>query len=90
MYVPKAKRLYGYYVLPILHGDRLVGRVAPRLDRRTGVLALEGVYAESDAGAELAPAVSDAITRLAAFIGARSITVSGPVSEQWVDHLSVQ
>ncbi|QRP47670.1 DNA glycosylase AlkZ-like family protein [Amycolatopsis sp. FDAARGOS 1241] len=34
MYVPRANRQYGYYVLPILHGDRLIGRVAPRLNRQ--------------------------------------------------------
>ncbi|MEU0240710.1 crosslink repair DNA glycosylase YcaQ family protein [Nocardiopsis sp. NPDC006198] len=49
MYVPKARREFGYYVLPVLHGDRLVGRIAPRFDRRRGVLDLENVYAEPGA-----------------------------------------
>ena len=36
MFVPKAKREYGYYVLPLLVGDQLVGRAEPRFDRKTG------------------------------------------------------
>ena len=36
MFVPKAKREYGYYVLPILRGDRLIGRIEPVLDRGPG------------------------------------------------------
>src|SRR5206468_5294542 len=46
MYVPKAKREYGYYVLPILRGDRLVGRIEPVLDRKASVLRVNGVWWE--------------------------------------------
>jgi uncharacterized protein len=46
MYVPKAKREYGYYVLPILKGDRVVGRIEPRHDRKAGTLEVLGTWWE--------------------------------------------
>jgi uncharacterized protein len=46
MYVPAAKREYGYYVLAILHGDRLVGRIEPVFDRKTRELGVKGVWWE--------------------------------------------
>lgn len=46
MYVPKAKREYGYYVLPILRGDRVVGRIDPVWDRKAGKLEINGVWWE--------------------------------------------
>ena len=49
MYVPPAKREYGYYVLPILLGDRLVGRIEPVFDRKAGVLRVNGVWWEDGA-----------------------------------------
>jgi hypothetical protein len=47
MYVPKAKREYGYYVLPLLVGDRVVGRAEPRFDRKTGTLELLGAWGDT-------------------------------------------
>jgi uncharacterized protein YcaQ len=46
MYVPKAKREYGYYVLPILRGDRVIGRIEPLHDRKSGELRVLGTWWE--------------------------------------------
>ena len=70
MYVPKAKREYGYYVLPILRGDRLIGRIDPALDRKTGVLKVNSVHWE--AGVKPV-SLQKPLRSLASFIGAGSI-----------------
>jgi pimeloyl-ACP methyl ester carboxylesterase len=49
IYVPKEKRRWGYYVLPILHGDRLIGRIDPAVDRARGVLQVHAIHVEPDA-----------------------------------------
>lgn len=46
VYTPEHKRRWGYYVLPILFGDRLVGRFEPRIDRGTGALRILGLWWE--------------------------------------------
>jgi uncharacterized protein len=66
MYVPKAKREYGYYVLPVLRGDRIVGRAEPVADRKEGVLRLLGAWPEDGASLDGLDAVLD---DLAAWLG---------------------
>jgi uncharacterized protein YcaQ len=85
IYVPKEKRQYGYYVLPILHGDRLIGRIDPQMDRRSGRLTINALYAEPDApqDAEASRAVAQAIEELACWLGAREIVYAGRVVEGW-------
>jgi uncharacterized protein YcaQ len=70
MYVPKLKREYGYYVLPILRGDRLIGRIDPVLDRKTGVLKVNSVHWEDGAKPV---SLQKPLRSLATFIGAGSI-----------------
>jgi uncharacterized protein len=73
IYVPVAKREFGYYVLPILHRDRLVGRVDPLFDRRTGVLRMNEVYAEKDAPKDAGAPIANAIQELARWLGASEV-----------------
>jgi len=70
MYVPKAKREYGYYVLPILHGERLVGRIEPVFDRRERVLRVQGLWWEP--GAKPLP-LDEPLASLGRFLGAERI-----------------
>ena len=46
IYIPKEKRVYGYYHLPVLYGDRLVARLDPKMDRQNNVLIIRGYWLE--------------------------------------------
>ncbi len=85
IYVPKEERKYGYYVLPILHGDTLIGRVDPTMDRKRKVLTVNAVHAEPNAPMteEVGQAVAGAIEELGKFLGAKQIEYAGRVPEAW-------
>ncbi len=74
-FVPKARRRYGYYVLPILEGDRLTGRASMKFHRSTGELAIEGLWWEPGIveGKRRRAALDAALARLGRFLGATSL-----------------
>jgi hypothetical protein len=70
VYKPASQRRWGYYTMPILYGDRLVGRLNPKLDRRAGVLAIDGFWLEDAALAQdeaFAAALARGLARFARF-----------------------
>ena len=46
LYVPAPKRIYGYYLMPILRHDRLIGRIDPKLERKSGLLRIKALHLE--------------------------------------------
>jgi len=80
IYVPPAQRRWGYYVLPILHRERLVARADMALDREAGVLRVHALYREPDVRRTpaLDRAVARALDRLAAWRGAGGVRVGEP------------
>ena len=71
IYTPVVKRKYGYYVLPMLWGDRLIGRIEPKADRKAKILTVQNVWLEPGVRRtkKLSGQIDRAVQRLAKFNG---------------------
>jgi uncharacterized protein YcaQ len=87
MYVPQAKREFGYYVLPILRTERLIGRIEPVFDRKTRVLNVIGLWAEPDAPAAAGADIGVALRDLAGWLGAAKIGLGSRIPRAWAKAL---
>ncbi|HEX6870422.1 MAG TPA: crosslink repair DNA glycosylase YcaQ family protein [Micromonosporaceae bacterium] len=77
MYKPKAKRRWGYFALPILHQDRLVGKVDATAERKAGMLRVDAIHEDMPFTRTVFNAVYDELTELAPWLG---LALGGPAA----------
>ncbi|GAA2120746.1 DNA glycosylase AlkZ-like family protein [Nocardioides bigeumensis] len=77
MYKPKAKRRWGYWAMPIAHGDRLVGKLDAKADRDSGVLEVGAIHEDGRWSAAMREAVDEQVAALADWLGL--VEERGPV-----------
>lgn len=84
IYTPQHKRLYGYYVLPFLHDERLLARLDLRSERAQGRLAVHAVHAEGEMDEEALAALAAQLRALAAWLGLPEVGLNcrSPVAER--------
>jgi uncharacterized protein len=85
IYVPEAKRRFGYYAMPLLDGDRFLARVDSAHDRTGGRLVVKAIHPEPGvrAGAGNAAAVGGALGELATWLGVERIDLDGAAPAAW-------
>lgn len=89
IYTPPSKRKYGYYVLPILFGDRFIGRIDPLMDRKKEKLLINSVHAEPSAPRDkkVSAEIRESVEQLSDFLGAREVVYSKRVPKFWQNSL---
>ena len=89
-FLPVEKRKYGTFVLPILRGERLIGRADLLMDRKKGKLLVKSLYAEPGAPEEpeVPREIVETLERLSTFLGGSEVEYSARVPPSWKGHLS--
>ena len=90
IYIPRPKRIHGYYVLPFLLGETMVARVDLKLDRKAGCLRVLGSYGEVDIAVDrVCRNLASELAEMAEWLGAGKITVSskGDLASPLARHL---
>jgi uncharacterized protein YcaQ len=94
VYKPVSERKYGYYVLPILYGDRFVARFEPGRDKASGAMLIKNWWWESgvDPTKKMKTELQRCFRRLLQFLGADSMTIEAPAAEkaglEWLHRLT--
>jgi uncharacterized protein len=85
VYKPEEKRDYGYYVLPVLYGDRFVARIDPAFDRASGVLTVKNWWWEKEVNRSdeiMLAALGDCLADFAAYLDAKEIRLGSEVKRE--------
>lgn len=94
VYKPASARRWGYYTLPILYGDRLVARLDPKLDRKTGTLVINGFWLEEEevtaADVDFAEALARGLDHFARFLQAGRIDTAALQPASLRQHLAAR
>ncbi len=77
MYKPAAKRRWGYFALPILHEDRLVGKLDATADRKASRLRVHAIHEDVKFTRAIAKAVNAEIEALASWLGLEEVELAG-------------
>ena len=76
MYKPAAKRRWGYFALPVLHGDRLIGKVDAKADRKASVLRVHAIHEDVRFTRPIARAVRAELDDLAVWLGLEKVDLA--------------
>jgi len=89
-YLPRAKRVYGYFVLPILYGSTFIGRVDARADRKSGDLVIHGFWQEREIewGTEMWQAVGNTLVEFTRFNACAAIRLEAGSNTSAMDQLA--
>ncbi len=84
-FLPAEKRKFGTFVLPILWGERLIGRTDMLMDRKNEKLLVNSVHAEpgTPAEEEVASMIAQTMQQFAEFLGAREVVYTARVPKAW-------